>query len=355
MSHRQGRIFQRGRRWWIAYYVHGREIRESSKSEDPRIAERLLKDRMGAIYAGLFISPEQTKVTLEALLEALRREFEARNLKGWRSIKGIFPRISAALGHYRAVDATPELLRQYELKLRAEGLARATRANYLWLLQAAFRLGLRHRRIAQLPAFPTLGRLKNARQGFVEPEAFVEVLKHLPGVGGELASFAYGTAWRESEILGLTWDVVDRRNQEIRLPDTKNGQPRILAITGDLAAIIERRWGQRVVGDRIVPWVFHHRGGRRVAETTLRKWWRAARRAAGYPDLLFHDLRRSGIRNMIRAGVTETVAMSVSGHRSAEVFRRYNITTVEDQRRALAATQAYVKGRRKPSARGVHQ
>jgi hypothetical protein len=50
---------------------------------------------------------------------------------------------------------------------------------------------------------------------------------------------------------------------------------------------------------------------------------------------------------MIRAGVTEPVAMSISGHRSAAIFRRYNITSGDDQRRALSSTQAYVAARRR--------
>ncbi|HKW92765.1 MAG TPA: site-specific integrase [Methylomirabilota bacterium] len=344
--HGQGRIFRRGRRWWVAYYHQGREVREPSRSTNGKVAERLLKDRLGAIYAGTFIGPPQARVTVADLLETLRVEMEARGLKGWYAIKGIFPRLRAALGHQRVTDVTPDVLLRYELDLRASGLAPATRQNYFWLLKAAFKLGLRYRRIAVLPEFPRLRAIPNARQGFVEPEVFAEILGHLPPVGREIAAFAYASAWRQAEVLGLTWDVVDRRGQEIRLSDTKNGRPRVLALTGELARIVEGRWAGRVVGDRMVPWVFSHRSGRPVAPTTLRHWWRAAAAAAGHPGLIFHDLRRSGVRNMIRAGVSEPVAMSISGHRSPAVFRRYNITTVDDQRRALAATQAYAMRRR---------
>jgi hypothetical protein len=49
---------------------------------------------------------------------------------------------------------------------------------------------------------------------------------------------------------------------------------------------------------------------------------------------------------MRRAGVDETVAMTISGHRSSQVFRRYDITSHEDQRRALAAAEAYRQERR---------
>jgi integrase len=345
-------VFRRGERWWIAYYHQGREIRESSGSTKGKVAERLLQDLLGAIHGGMFIGPHQTKVTVAELLEALRVEMEARSLKGWYAIKGIFLRLTAALGQHRAVAVTPEVLLRYELRLREAGLAAATRQNYLWLLKAAFKLGLRHRRLALIPEFPRLGPLKNARRGFVEPEAFIDILPHLPPIGQDIAAFAYASGWRQGEVLGLSWDVVDRRTGEIRLPDSKNGQPRTLALEGTVAHVIESRWLHRTLEDRLVPIVFHHRGGRPVAPTTMRGWWREAATAARCAGTLFHDLRRSAVRNMIRAGVTEPVAMSISGHQSAAMFRRYNITTTDDQRRALAATQTYEATRRRP-VRGV--
>ncbi len=117
-----------------------------------------------------------------------------------------------------------------------------------------------------------------------------------------------------------------------------------MPLSGELWELIERRLGARayVVRPGTVAWseyVFHAGDGRQVVD--FKHSWASACRAAGCPGKLFHDLRRTAVRDMIRAGVPQSVAMRVSGHRTTSIFLRYDITSEDDKRDALLRMQQH--------------
>lgn len=107
-------------------------------------------------------------------------------------------------------------------------------------------------------------------------------------------------------------------------------------LVGALATLMARRQAART---DLVPLVFHHNGKRL---TDFSKAWRRACREAGVAGKLFHDLRRTAVRNMRKAGVDHGVRMQIIGHKTQAMDRRYNIVDEEDIRQGQLQTDAYL-------------
>lgn len=145
---------------------------------------------------------------------------------------------------------------------------------------------------------------------------------------------------RPGEIRSLTWADLDQETWTLRLhaKGAKTGYGRALPLGGSLRAIIERRVAARQFS---CTYIFH-RSGRQMGD--FGKTWKRACREAGLSEKLLYDLRRTAVRNMVRAGVDMAVAMKISGHRTRAVFDRYNIIDERDLRDALTKTTTYLEG-----------
>ena len=190
-----------------------------------------------------------------------------------------------------------------------------------------------------VPVFPARLRENGPRQGFFEHKDYLAVRAALPASYQDVLDFAYYSGWRKREILGLRWDEIDEEASVIRLSPhrSKTRAGRLLPISTPLSGVVARRRAKRRPGD---PLVF------RRDDVTVRKWrraWPDACRAAGVPALLLHDCRRTTARNLIRAGVPERVAMTLTGHKTRSVFDRYNIVNERELLEASDKLSAYLQ------------
>jgi integrase len=187
--------------------------------------------------------------------------------------------------------------------------------------------------------------VENARQGFLQRADFEALVANLadPDVR-DFVSFFWWTGMRPGEIRQLTWEMFDRETWTLNLDPkaAKTRKGRVIAVVGPLLTILERGITRRRLDCRLI---FHRvsRGGPGQPVRDFSKQWKAALVAAQLPPgLLPYDLRRSALRNMIRGGTHETVAMKISGHRTRSTFDRYNIASADDISAAITRTATYV-------------
>jgi integrase len=277
-------------------------------------------------------------------LDDLESDYRVRRVKSLGSALSHLKPVRDHFGDWRALDINYRAIEAYITKRREHKKSNATINRELELLRRALHLAHDRQLLPSIPKVRVLPE-NNTRQGFFERAELEAVVAALPDDLRDFTRFAYLTGWRKGEIISLKWTDVDRDAGAIRLrPEAaKTGRGRTVMLEGDLAELIDRRWASRLLekdGNVRVTELVFHRDGKPVGD--FKKSWATACRAAGVPDKLFHDLRRTAARNMVRAGVPERVAMAVTGHVTRSMFDRYNIVSEDDLRMAAQKTTMYV-------------
>lgn len=237
-------------------------------------------------------------------------------------------------------SAGPDRLRRARGSRRLARDARHAARYEFACLRRAFSLAVRAEKATHRPYIPSVS-VDNARKGFFEPAEFAAVAAKLSEPLRPFVRFLYLAGWRAGEARGLTWAGVDFSAGVVRLESgvTKNREGREFPFSAlppleQLLKEQEQRTSEleRKLG-RIIPFVFHRRGS---AIQSYARAWDAACDAAGLRGRLVHDLRRTAVRNLERAGVSRSVAMKLTGHKTEAVYRRYAITSAADLAEGVA-------------------
>lgn len=383
-----------GTPFYLKYREGGKDKVVTSGTADYAEACARLKSIEGKIAEGLPVPVgRKQRVTWAEACDTIVADYVAQER---RSISGLRGRITKHLTPAFGIDPKRDVLTitateitAYRDGLLRSGYSRAEVHRHLSILRRMFRLLWKLERLPMLKHVPMITKWDNARRGFFERDEFDAVLEHLPEYMQLPCEFAYWCGWRfHDEVLSLTWDQVDRRNQTVRLDDSKNGEGREVTY-GDLPVLVdvfERAWRRHQahklagrtqnVAARLAtceqhnaarrarytaPLVFTNDEGKELVRYSRRgelhgmpevyRHWRTATDAAGVRGRYFHDLRRTAARNMIHARVPEAHAMKVLGHKTVGIFRRYNIVDREDMRNAMRAL-ASTPGGSSMAARG---
>ena len=335
-----GCIYRRknSKHYWIKYYRHGKQFAESTNSDKAEVAKRILKIREGEISEGKMPSVCFDRINFDELMEDYLTDYR---INGKRTIQRAERCAKFLLKEFRGMRApeiTTSSIKKYIEKRLDQGLSNATINREMSAVKRAFNLGARCTppKVAHVPYIPKLNE-SNIRKGFIEHQDYLALREKLPAYLKPVLTFGYFTGWRKGEIFGLKWNQVDLCEGIVRLEPgtTKNNEGRTLYMEPELLEILKNLHKQRRMDCLFV----FHLNGRKIGDS--RKSWDKACTTIGKPGLLFHDLRRSAIRNMVRAGIPERVTMTISGHKTRSVFDRYNIVSQDDLKDAAKKRQKF--------------
>jgi integrase len=335
-----GRIFKRGDIWWISYHHRGKEYRESSRSQNEGQAKKLLKRRLGEMRRGKLIGPSEEKITFDMLAKDLLTDYCVNGRRSVESAELSVKHLRHFFALDRALDITTDRVRAYVSTRQAEGASNGSINRELAALKRMFSLMVQASKLSSKPHIPLLEE-NNARQGFLDHGSFLALQGAIPGHLRDPITFLYLSGWRVSEMRQLEWRDVDLRGKVLRLrPEiSKNKDGRILPLRGELLDVLERAAERRRLD---CTFVFHVNGRQPIGQ--FRKSWKTACKSAGLSGLIPHDLRRTAVRNMVRAGIPERVAMSLSGHKTRAIFDRYNIVSESDLAEAAERLHVHLRG-----------
>ena len=313
--------------WYIQFAIDGKIKRESAGTTNRDEAIEFLKRRLAEARTGRYtdIDERPTFADLERLLLE-NYEFKQNRTDPRRHVR----RLAEMFGDMKAEDITEAKIREYSRKrLKKDGMSHGTLRRELALLKRMLRLGA-----GKMPRVPLVDmpRVDNARQGFFEESDVQAILPHLPPHARNVVEFLYLTGWRSSEAFRLVWGDVNWERRFVLLRDSKNREPRIFPFKYHvrLEQVLVRQRAYVSEWERekgcLCPAVFHWKG---QPIQKLRRSWTTACHKAGRPGRLLHDFRRTAVRNLIRAGVQQAIAMKITGHKTDSIFRRYLIVDEE--------------------------
>jgi integrase len=331
-----GSLYQRGEIFWTKLYVGGgKYLRESTDTTDRREAEKVLAKREGAIESGAAPIARPDKVKYADLRADLITHYEVTGEREAKEYGKRLLHLDPFFAHHRAVAIDGAAITRYSKARLGEGAAAGTINRELGVLGKMLALAVRNRKLA---AKPHVQKLEESapRAGFVDRDMFERIAKHLAPDLQLVVRIAFTYGWRVgSEVLTLQWDQVNIAEKTLRLNPgaTKNGEGRVVILTDELAVLFaEQRARVKAALGKVTACVFPVLPGPQARQKLIgtqrqgfARAWKSAVAAAGVPDLLAHDLRRSAVRELLAAGVAQTVAMKVTGHKTAAVFARYAI------------------------------
>jgi len=323
-------IFQKGKNWYIDYYVKGRRKRKKI-GHSKKLALQALKNVQIKIAKGEYLGIyDEKKITFKDYAKQYL-EFSKAN-KAWSTY---YRHDRVNIGHLTAYfkdryvfEITSQMIEKYKA-IRLEKVATATVNRELATLKNMYTKAIEWRYIKDNPAKKVkLLKEPPGRLRYLRPEEVEKLLNACANYLRPIVVTALNTGMRKGELLRLKWADVDLKNRKITVINSKNNESRVIPINQtlfkELSALSKESKGE---------YVFSDRNGHPFGD--IKKGFSAALKRAGIKDFRFHDLRHTFGSHLVMQGVDLKTVQQVMGHKDIKMTMRYSHLSPEYVQEAM--------------------
>lgn len=336
-----GGVYRRGKYWhiWFRDQYGTRQFEGARKKWGQKEAKTELSIKEAQVAKHEYKGKHIEEVDFEDLAKLLIEDYQVNKKKSTRSMEKRINRMEQFFKNIKAIYI-PSRIKPFIQHCQQNELSNAYINRYLAALRRMFTLGFRHipKLVAEIPHIAMLDE-NNTRSGFFEHNEYMALHAALPGYLKLALTIGYLSGVREGEAFTIELSRVNFVTGAIRFPDTKNGDPRVVYLTGKYYEELLAQKEELDAKYPECPYLIHREG---MPIKDFREAWKTACKRAGIPGKLYHDLRRTAARNMLAAGRAEKEIMQIGGWKTRSMFDRYNIVNEENLKQTSYATAEYL-------------
>ncbi len=325
--YKKGRVFQRGRIWYMDFSSNGKRIRQAV-GQNKKQAENALAKKLVEVVEGKFFDVRKVK---KIKFDDFANEYLELHSKLKRSyntdckIAGLLKKFFGGKYLYEITSLDVE---KFKSK-RASEVSPATVNRALGVLKCMFNRAIVWGKAEHNPCRAVkLFKENNQRLRFLEREEIDKLLANCCEHLRPIVIVALHTGMRKSEILGLKWHDIDIKRNIIHLSYTKNGEKREVPMNGVVQKTIIG-----VLKNSESQYIFCNKDGKPYGD--IKKSFLTAVKKSGIVDFHFHDLRHTFASQLVMSGVDLNTVRELLGHKSLEMTLRYSHLSPDHKKRAV--------------------
>lgn len=310
-------VYQKGKNWYIDYWLPGRKRRREKVGESRKLAELALKKRKLQIAEKKFLDIEPVKkVKLRTFCSTFIENYSKPNKTSWKNDQLHLFKLCSFFGDITLDEITPFKIEEFKKQRLNEGVKYATINRALASLRTMLYKAVEWDMLKESPMKSVkLFKENNTRLRFLEKEEISRLLKACSPHVKQVVIFALNTGLRRSEVFNLKWQDVDLKNNLIYVIQTKTKDKKVIPIN-----VAVRNLLLDIRSHHNTEYVFCFNGNK---INSVRKGFENATRRAGINDFRFHDLRHTFASHLVMKGVDLNTVRELLGHKKIDMTLRY--------------------------------